>query len=220
MISIHAPRVGCDQIFATGVISSLPFQSTHPAWGATRRQAKQRPKRRRFQSTHPAWGATGVRRVEFDIPIDFNPRTPRGVRRQVNARQVGARLFQSTHPAWGATTTNEYGHGVDYISIHAPRVGCDALAIGALAWALVFQSTHPAWGATITYNEAEGSAAISIHAPRVGCDPVSGYQRDSGIDFNPRTPRGVRPVCVDNGIPSYVFQSTHPAWGATSDSES
>ena len=35
--------------------------------------------------------------------------------------------------------------------------------------------------------------AISIHAPREGCDKQGGFSISTGENFNPRTPRGVRP---------------------------
>ena len=34
-------------------------------------------------------------------------------------------------------------------------------------------------------------------------------------DFNPRTPRGVRPKTAETDDNVFIFQSTHPARGAT-----
>ena len=107
-------------------------------------------------------------------------------------------------------------HGIDCISIHAPREGCDAMG-GGVAWLSlyfnprtprgvrragagcsgggqpIFQSTHPARGATWRSLDAMEPIVISIHAPREGCDwwwkMVCSYR----CHFNPRTPRGVRP---------------------------
>ena len=56
---------------------------------------------------------------------------------------------------------------------------------------------------------------ISIHAPRVGCDPSFSLSDFLGLDFNPRTPGGVRPSIVVLPQPGKPFQSTHPGWGAT-----
>ena len=58
------------------------------------------------------------------------------------------------------------------ISIHAPRVGCDATEQEIRQHNQRFQSTHPVWGATKFMEE-----------------PVWGFE-----DFNPRTPCGVRPL--------------------------
>ena len=66
----------------------------------------------------------------------------------------------------------------EYISIHAPREGCDASNSSICAAPTKFQSTHPVRGATAAAVEFEMAAAvefemaaeISIHAPREGCD--------------------------------------------------
>ena len=56
--------------------------------------------------------------------------------------------FQSTHPVWGATRNFPAEAHDHTISIHAPRVGCDAnIKAGGYV-----------------------DKGISIHAPRVGCD--------------------------------------------------
>ena len=218
IISIHAPREGCDKA---------------PLAGGT--------KERNFNPRTPR----GVRRDGMSAPMrggDFNPRTPRGVRRSVMRSSIcsnsisihapregcdtgrpmagaSSRLFQSTHPARGATLT----------------------AAATSSTGSSFQSTHPARGATTQYPKIArrkfyfnprtprgvrlligvyslGLRSISIHAPREGCD-VSWYTTNSlkhqfqsthpargatlssphrpfsHRDFNPRTPRGVRPVC-------------------------
>ena len=105
----------------------LEFQSTHPGWGATRGTLAISKAGLIFQSTHPGWGATQLRTRDFqevlisihaprvgcdfardssavEKPFDFNPRTPGGVRPNIDIRWVG----------------------LMYISIHAPRVGCDS----------------------------------------------------------------------------------------------
>ena len=82
---------------------------------------------------------------------------------------------------------------------------------------VIFQSTHPVWGATVGLLEYRSMGrSISIHAPRVGCDSQH-YQRHSRIPryFNPRTPCGVRLMYGSDSAPQFIFQSTHPVWGAT-----
>ena len=56
------------------------------------------------------------------------------------------------------------------ISIHAPRVGCDDVSELHGDARLIFQSTHPGWGATWRIKVRFLLRMISIHAPRVGCD--------------------------------------------------
>ena len=123
------------------------FQSTPPAWGATRSGDRVRaiyfyfnprpPRGERqksfkiahfvfvFQSTPPAWGATAAPQAAEPIPNHFNPRPPRGERpMQLNTMRPLLR-FQSTPPAWGATRLNDMDVVPSRISIHAPRVGSD-----------------------------------------------------------------------------------------------
>ena len=97
VISIHAPREGCDYAEQVDVDRQNRFQSTHPVRGATGRNRHARssslfqsthPVRGAtrlpfmrivcvlFQSTHPVRGATRMR-IELDaVTPDFNPRTP------------------------------------------------------------------------------------------------------------------------------------------------
>ena len=79
--------------------------------------------------------------------------------------------FQSTHPSRGATMTKL--DSVDYGS---------------------FQSTHPSRGATEVLTNAVPDIYVSIHAPLAGCDTRGTRMSDARRGFNPRTPRGVRPV--------------------------
>ena len=81
LISIHAPREGCD-----GSLHELEAQADQ------------------FQSTHPARGATGAFCLQDVEDKNFNPRTPRGVRHELEQMRAE----------------------VDEISIHAPREGCDS----------------------------------------------------------------------------------------------
>ena len=58
-ISIHAPRVGCDDSTDPRIKRRYLFQSTHPVWGATTQALQSMSFLWIFQSTHPVWGATG-----------------------------------------------------------------------------------------------------------------------------------------------------------------
>ena len=214
-ISIHAPREGCDE--SEGPHGAPPFISIHAP-------------REGCDSSFSANPYSHIR--------DFNPRTPRGVRRMSRSDRRAPRGFQSTHPARGATAADAPTPPHPCISIHAPREGCDLDMYNAYKELGGFQSTHPARGAThmfcwrvalSTYFnprtprgvrlpekiQTAKTASISIHAPREGCDRYSKQDSEGDGDFNPRTPRGVRlcscGVCLRIGL----FQSTHPARGAT-----
>ena len=60
-----------------------------------------------------------------------------------------------------------------------------------------------------------GQWSISIHAPREGCDLFLFLFVFVILNFNPRTPRGVRLLYLRPVSNHFVFQSTHPARGAT-----
>ena len=100
-ISIHAPRVGSDDLDNLKTEVERLFQSTLPVWGATRLLPVM-PLPSKFQSTLPVWGATHgpifqsifgsisihAPRVGSDISAlrmllskeHFNPRSPCGER--------------------------------------------------------------------------------------------------------------------------------------------
>ena len=146
-VSIHAPRVGCDNIIAISIIIISRFQFTHPVWGATYPHQPQSYDAYRFNSRTPC----GVRRKSSNLSFyntRFNSRTPCGVRLLTPSDQIQSML----------------------VSIHAPRVGCDLLLLcihlrfscfnsrtpcGVRHDPLSldnprrrFQFTHPVWGAT------------------------------------------------------------------------
>ena len=124
--------------------------------------------------------------------LDFNPRTPCGVRRHAVKFGEFFQQFQSTHPLRGATNLRYCVYDFHKISIHAPLAGCDA-------------------------SRDRSRVDTGDFNPRTPC----GVRRNFGSytadhrDFNPRTPCGVRlkfcPVISFFGS----FQSTHPLRGAT-----
>ena len=215
LISIHAPREGCDA--SLFVISNRPpyFNPRTPR-GVRRAGLRSGIQRRPFQSTHPARGATSPAPMGRPGDCNFNPRTPRGVRRA-----------ESIDDVWAVI-----------ISIHAPREGCDAARVDALADPKNFNPRTPrgvrpgvAGGGHQHPNfnprtprgvrpelgpTAGRRPAISIHAPREGCDSSTTTLTTRIKNFNPRTPRGVRRSSPASRTVSHVgFQSTHPARGAT-----
>ena len=103
-----------------------------------------------------------------------------------------------------------------WISIHAPRVGCDSKSLPAPNVRMLFQSTHPGWGATAPHALVLDSILISIHAPRVGCD-----EEDTDTDTNKSLFQSTHPgwgATLIHILPPKnhpAFQSTHPGWGAT-----
>ena len=80
VISIHAPRVGCDISRCLRRTAIFYFNPRTP--GGVRLAMKfARSPIKSFQSTHPGWGATAVIVLRVIGRDYFNPRTPGGVRR-------------------------------------------------------------------------------------------------------------------------------------------
>ena len=147
-----------------------------------------------FISIHaPLAGCDLKTRQQMPENINFNPRTPCGVRRFTRSRSRGAKRFQSTHPLRGATVPDGAAEPARRISIHAPLAGCDFHVCSLYYIVVEFQSTHPLRGATFRVIVAERALIISIHAPLAGCDMRSLH-------------------IIMSRLP---FQSTHPLRGAT-----
>ncbi len=148
--------------------------------------------------------------------MNFNPRTPYGMRPALSATSTNPVQFQSTHPLRDATRLSCLISSTLKISIHAPLTGCDCDLVNRLI----------------------SQQSISIHAPLTGCDvrcwkmfkPTLQFQSthplrdatlsssdncDNFVDFNPRTPYGMRLETPFFVLFSLKFQSTHPLRDAT-----
>ena len=146
-----------------------------------------------FQSTHPVRGATSWAYNCGYRLLDFNPRTPCGVRPSKSGTVRCSTIFQSTHPVRGATEAGDSRLFEWLISIHAPRAGCD-----------------------LNLRDLVGLTCISIHAPRAGCDLESSSLLPLYLLFQSTHP--VRGATALKGVVSSgktLFQSTHPVRGAT-----
>ena len=106
----------------------------------------------------------------YVLPSSFNSRTPCGVRLALSSLLETTTMFQFTHPVWGATLLDLLVEVRQLVSIHAPRVGCDASLEASIS----------------------SRGYVSIHAPRVGCDLCGRYYALHSRCFNSRTPCGVR----------------------------
>ena len=240
-ISIHAPRVGSD-VYVASFGPRPTFQSTLPAWGATILRRRRGVHRISIHAPHVGSDASRrsalapirisihAPRVGSDTsssrtrlcPRYFNPRSPRGERLNRVQRVAHSFLFQSTLPAWGATRSLARPRCVAIISIHAPRVGSDVY-VASFGPRPTFQSTLPAWGATLpawgATLRALAARSRSWHfnprSPR-GERPFRSSPTRGSAYFNPRSPRGERLGSMRAVSVAKVFQSTLPAWGATS----
>ena len=126
IVSIHAPREGCDPCCSKAYAVPRGFQFTHPGRGATMLPCDLIPSklfqfthpgrgatlgvwgafsRKRFQFTHPGRGATWMDMSILGTPPCFNSRTPGGVRQKTRHITETYLKFQFTHPGRGATAT-------------------------------------------------------------------------------------------------------------------
>ena len=170
--------------------------------------------RSQFQSARPAWGATPhVGYIVWDVGVS------------IRAPRVGRD---------GLIVPPKLTGGV---SIRAPRVGRDSQKFdwqkqpngfnpraprGARPSSNhqptppnMFQSARPAWGATTEELSELIGSDVSIRAPRVGRDLMTLLTASRCWRFNPRAPRGARPLIGKIHQPGKTFQSARPAWGAT-----
>ena len=143
IISIHAPREGCDKAPLAGGTKERNFNPRTPR-GVRLFGVLTKNRSLDFNPRTPR----GVRRGGMSAPMrggDFNPRTPRGVRRSVMRSSICS----------------------NSISIHAPREGCDTMAGSTPAIRWRFQSTHPARGATgEPYTKPPSKVFQSTHPAR------------------------------------------------------
>ena len=169
-VSIHAPREGCDLV-APGIrLSRAKFQFTHPGRGAT----IPRPSAcivAQVSIHAPREGCDRSEHAYYPSHSSFNSRTPGGVRRSGGRLSTKATEFQFTHPGRGATSSTHRSS----FSLYA------------------FQFTHPGRGAT--------RASYALYF--------------ATFCFNSRTPGGVRHGKVVYDYTIDEFQFTHPGRGAT-----
>ena len=162
-------------------------------------------------------GATGVYPVKCHT-CDFNPRTPRGVRRGAYTHTVWfSPYFNPRAPCGARLVALHKGGGKPGISIHALREGCDLRSALGLFGSEGISIHAPHAGRDADDDGGKRRVLISIHAPHAGRDgvalavgggihPISIHAPHAGRDeaiqnkvtlrgnFNPRAPCGARPT--------------------------
>ena len=149
-ISIHAPRVGRDRTMRKCGDTSRNFNPRAPC-GARHIAAAPDHKHTQFQSTRPVWGATCCILRRHSLAPNFNPRAPCGTRRDRRAARCALHRISIHAPRVGRDALAPGVFTEGYISIHAPRVGRDLPSGGTAGQALTFQSTRPVWDATVFF---------------------------------------------------------------------
>ena len=168
-ISIHAPRTGSDAHGGKPASARRDFNPRSPH-GERRTQVMTTSSSLTFQSTLPARGATMKQERASRICLFQSTLPARGATVSSNSI-IKTKTFQSTLPARGATKRVDVADVPNQISIHAPRTGSDNGRV-LEADALTIISIH----APRTGSDHHGfirsvkHSRISIHAPRTGSD--------------------------------------------------
>ena len=145
--------------------------------------------------------------------------------------------FQSTHPVWDATVLTDPAAVAFFVSIHAPRMGCDhhsgahllappcfnprtpygmRLSSKTIEYQSdLFQSTHPVWDATII--AATFPLLVSFQSTHPVWDATAvSVSSGTAARVSIHAPRmGCDRPGANNKAPNRGFQSTHPVWDAT-----
>ena len=136
------------------------------------------------------------------------------------ASLTSVQRFQSTPPARGATPRPCCSPwAATHFNPRPPRGG-RPITVCSCPTRRLFQSTPPARGATVINHRIADLENISIHAPREGGDAGRHGCPSALSNFNPRPPRGGRPIVGSSSTIGSKFQSTPPARGATALSSS
>ena len=124
-ISIHASRGGSDQVTPDEYQAIARFQSTLPAGEAT--QDSRRKSDGQTISIHASRGGSdrGLS-IENSLPINFNPRFPRGKRPRHCLLAAPPKDFNPRFPRGKRRFFLSFGKNEIIISIHASRGGSDS----------------------------------------------------------------------------------------------
>ena len=195
IVSIHAPREGCDT-YRRALDSTYGCFNSRTPGGVRLYRWSALSSKREFQFTHPGRGATTSTNMSEPLLLEFQFTHPgRGATHRGAAHRSARPQFQFTHPGRGATS----------------------MTSTTTSTTSSFNSRTPG-GVRRQRQRTQGtSGRVSIHAPREGCDPTgSSHSNVCSISFNSRTPGGVRRSRTYNASRRSRFQFTHPGRGATS----
>ena len=124
--------------------------------------------------------------------ISFNPRTPCGVRRNLQRLQKSTIWFQSTHSLRSATVGLVFSLPGEPVSIHALLAECDVLPDMPRRTTTRFNPRTPCGVRPINLNWTDTDMMFqSTHSLRSATVKAHPPKHQPGC-FNPRTPCGVR----------------------------
>ena len=179
-VSIHAPRVGRDGTHV-GIMQKVAHVSIHAPRVGRDKNAAERAERLAC----------------------FNSRAPRGARLREPTSLDRSRGFQFTRPAWGATNATKKSTDRRWVSIHAPRVGRDAVKkIGNRTVDCCFNSRAPRGARPVDLDGCIDVCRFNSRAPRGARRPAR-CPAPCSQSFNSRAPRGAR---HQRGVPELLCE--------------
>jgi len=124
-----------------------------------------------FQSTHSLRSATGDCASYSSVSSSFNPRTPCGVRLNIESSSDEEEEEVSIHALLAECDQWLLSRGyTPTVSIHALLAECDSQVATASISYLPFQSTHSLRSATCGVEDVDRDESVSIHALLAECD--------------------------------------------------
>ena len=147
-----------------------------------------------FQSTLPAREATFLLRWCIIIHVNFNPRFPRGKRRQKSGLYCRS-FFISIHASREGSDGRSQRHKRIYFHFNPrfPR-GKRHVPVDSLLTKDKFQSTLPAREATSFFNSSFVVLIFQSTLPAREATGAGHFKTVRENNFNPRFPRGKRPL--------------------------
>ena len=140
----------------------------------------------------PLTGCDGRLATPLFTALNFNPRTPYGMRLEKESADTRTSLISIHAPLTGC---DHFNSACVFVIIYFnPRTpyGMRPFSSYSLWLCTKFQSTHPLRDATLKCLHRLPHNKISIHAPLTGCDYLNQTLILLNGDFNPRTPYGMR----------------------------
>ena len=192
LVSIHAPREGCDLSAPELFYFDIQFQFTHPGRGATCGIVLSATQHLEFQFTHPGRGAT------------------------ILLGKAGELWMVSIHaPREGCDPRCVYGRWEQSVSIHAPREGCDFIEVGCWSSELCFNSRTPGGVRPFLSFSSLRSISFQFTHPGRGATPAPLQTKSYCLPFQFTHPGRGATLLIHRCYISMSFQFTHPGRGAT-----
>ena len=168
------------------------FQSTQPKRAATVYPYTQQAANLSISIHAAQEGCDFSRQLNPYIAKEFQSTQPKRAATSLKMGRLVLKKFQSTQPKRAATIHRQSSQlTFAYFNPRSPR-GLRLSTPTSVLYASVFQSTQPKRVATSLSEVSTFTNRISIHAAQEGCDTFALIHAPLFLDFNPRSPRGLR----------------------------